>query len=75
MKKLLLLLILCQQYIYSQVYISPNTYVFADNISVFIKQDLELNAATSNFYLRNDSQLLQGTTVAGANRWVGNLTI
>jgi hypothetical protein len=30
----------------------------------FVKQQLELNAASSNFYLRNDAQLLQGATTA-----------
>ncbi|HLF52299.1 T9SS sorting signal type C domain-containing protein [Flavobacterium sp.] len=59
----------------AQMYVSPNTYVFAKNEVVFVKQDLELNAATSNFYLRDDAQLLQGTIAAGANKGVGNLSV
>lgn len=59
----------------AQLYVSPNSYVFANNEVVFVKQDVELNAATSNFYLRNDAQLLQGTAAAGANKGLGNLSV
>jgi hypothetical protein len=36
---------------------------------------LELKDASSNFYLRNGSQLIQGTTVQGANKGLGNLSV
>jgi hypothetical protein len=36
------------------MYIGPNSYVFANNEVVFISQQLELNAANSNFYLREN---------------------
>lgn len=76
MKKLITLIIcLFTLGVYSQVYVSPNTYIFSNNQVVFIKQDLELNSTTSNFYLRNNSQLLQGTTTIGSNKGVGNLSI
>lgn len=57
------------------MYVSPNTYVYASNQYVYIKNDLELNASDSNFYLRNDGQLLQGTTGSGANKGVGSLSV
>ena len=61
---------------YSQVmYVKANTYVYASNQYVYIKDDLELNATTSNFYLRNDGQLLQGTTGSGANKGLGSLSV
>lgn len=60
---------------YAQMYVSPNSYVFASNEVVYIKNDLELNAASSNFYLRKDAQLLQGSTTAGTNKGVGNLSV
>lgn len=61
---------------YSQdMYIKANTYVYASNQYVYIKDDLELNATTSNFYLRNNGQLLQGTTGVGANKGVGSLSV
>lgn len=67
--------ILFQSQASAQLYVSPNSYVFANNEVVFVKQDMELNAATSNFYLRNDAQLLQGTAAAGANKGVGSLSV
>jgi hypothetical protein len=59
----------------AQMYVSPNSYVYASNEVVFVKQDLELNAASSNFYLRNDAHLLQGSTTAGTNKGIGNLSV
>jgi hypothetical protein len=59
----------------AQMYVSPNSYVYASDQYVYITQDLELNATTSNFYLRNDGQLLQGTTGSGANKGVGKLSV
>ena len=77
LKKILLIVfgILFQSNVNAQMYISPNSYVFASDEVVFIKQDLELNAASSNFYLRKDAQLLQGSTSVGANKGVGDLSV
>ena len=59
----------------AQLYVSPNSYVFASNEVVFINQQLELNGANSNFYLRENGQLLQGSAAAGTNRGLGNLSV
>ena len=77
LKKTLLVVtgFLIQSNVNAQMYVSPNTYVFASNEVVFIKQQLELNAATSNFYLRENAQLLQGSTSAGANKGLGSLSV
>ena len=64
-----------QQTVNAQMYVSPNSYVFASNEVVFVKQQLELNAASSNFYLRKDAQLLQGATTASTNSGVGSLSV
>ncbi|WP_264554518.1 hypothetical protein [Flavobacterium sp. N1946] len=64
-----------QSELFAQMYVSPNSYVFVNNEQLFIKGDLELNSATSNMYLRNDAQLLQGATAAGANKGVGTLSV
>ena len=64
-----------QQIANAQMYVSPNSYVFASNEVVFVKQQLELNAASSNFYLRKDAQLLQGVTTASTNSGVGSLSV
>lgn len=59
----------------AQMYVSPNSYVFANNQVVFVKQQLELNAASSNFYLRTDAQLVQGATSGSANKGLGSLSV
>ena len=52
----------------AQMYVSPNTYMYVNDQYVYVTGNVELNAATSNVYLRNQSQLLQGTAaVGGAN--------
>jgi hypothetical protein len=57
------------------MFVKANTYVYASNQYVYVKNDIELNAATSNFYLRNGGQLLQGTTGSGANKGIGSLSV
>jgi hypothetical protein len=59
----------------AQMYIGPNSYVFANNEVVFISQQLELNAANSNFYLRENGQLIQGATSTGMNKGLGSLSV
>jgi hypothetical protein len=59
----------------AQVFVSPDSYFFASNEVVFIKQQLELKGSTSNFYLRKDAQLIQGSTSLGTNKGLGNLSV
>ncbi|NRS90081.1 hypothetical protein HNQ02_003016 [Flavobacterium sp. 7E] len=59
----------------SQMFVSPNSSVYVSNEVVYIKSGLELNGGTSNFYLRNDGQLLQGSAVASTNKGLGNLSV
>ncbi|MGX7666980.1 T9SS sorting signal type C domain-containing protein [Flavobacterium pedocola] len=72
---LLLAAMFNQEQVSAQMYVSPNSYVFVNNEQLFIKGDLELNAATSNMYLRSNAQLLQGTTGSGVNKGVGALSV
>ena len=77
MKKLLLTLALTAGFsslCFSQMYVSPSSYVFVNDQFVYVTQDVNLDN-TGNFYLRNKSQLLQGSAGAGANRGLGNLSI
>lgn len=67
--------LLLQNSVNAQMYVSPNSYVFANNEVVFVKQQLELNAASSNFYLRKDAQLVQGSTSGSTNKGLGNLSV
>jgi hypothetical protein len=59
----------------AQLYVSNNSYVFNRNSYVYVTGAVELNGTNSNFYLRNQGQLLQGTTGASANRGTGRLSV
>ena len=59
----------------AQLFVGSNSYVYTSNQVVFIEKDLELNSPTSNFYLRDNGQLIQGTTSSGANKGNGNLSV
>lgn len=71
-----LLVCLASNAVFSQMYVGANSYVFNRGSLVYIKGDLELDDATSTFYLRNEGQLLQGgTTVGGVNKGLGRLSV
>ena len=72
---LVLTVYLFQFQVSAQMFVSPNTSVFANNEVVYVKQNLELQAATSNFYLRDNAQLLQGSTFASTNSGLGSLSV
>ena len=77
MRKLLLLSFSCMfafQLGQSQMYVSPSSYVYVNDQFVYVTQDVEIDNS-ANFYLRNQSQLLQGTAGAGANAGLGNLSV
>jgi hypothetical protein len=59
---------------FSQMYVSPNSYVFVNNQFMYVRQDVNLQN-NGNFFLRNNSQLLQGTAGAGANTGAGKLSV
>lgn len=59
---------------FSQMYVSPNSYVFVNDQFVYVKQDVNLQN-NGNIFLRNKSQLLQGTTGVGANTGAGKLSV
>lgn len=58
----------------AQMYVSPSSYVFVNDQYVYVKQDVNIQA-NGNFYLRNNSQLLQGGSSAGANKGAGDLSV
>ena len=69
-----LLAIGCFVFSQAQMYVSPNSYVFVNDEFVYVTQDVNL-AADGNVFLRNQSQLLQGTAGASANAGLGNLSV
>ncbi|MQP25541.1 T9SS sorting signal type C domain-containing protein [Flavobacterium sp. LMO8] len=76
MKRILLLcvVILGVQNTFSQMYVSPNSYVFVNDQFVYVKEDVNLDN-NGHVFLRNQSQLLQGRTGAGINQGLGNLSV
>ncbi len=61
--------------LFSQIYVSNNSYVFNKGSLVYSKGNLELNGVNSNFYLRNEGQFLQGTTSSSTNKGIGKLSV
>ena len=51
---------------YSQLFVKNGSYIYNNNQVVFVKQDINLET-NSNFYLRNQAQLVQGKTGVSAN--------
>ena len=58
---------------FSQLY-AKNAFMFVADNYVFVKGNVNLDSG-SNIYLRNESQLLQGTTLTSANAGVGTLSV
>lgn len=60
---------------FSQVYVSPSSYVYVNDRMVFVNQDVNLQPG-GNIYLRDEAQLLQGklTTTSG-NKGAGKLSV
>lgn len=59
----------------AQLFVKDNTYIFNKGSVVYAKGNVELNGANSNFYLRNEAQLLQGTTSTSTNKGIGKLSV
>jgi hypothetical protein len=60
--------------VFSQVYVSPNSYVYVKDQLVFVKQGINLQN-NGNIYLRKEGQLLQGTTASSSNLGLGKLSV
>jgi len=70
-----LLIITTTSDLVAQLYVGNSSYVFNKGALVYVKGTIELNTATSNFYLRNEGQLLQGTTIGSTNKGIGKLSV
>ena len=73
-KTLLLLSILFSFQVFSQIHVGANTPVYVKNQILYVGQNIDL-ASNSNLYLRNNSQLIQGTTGTSANTGTGTISI
>jgi hypothetical protein len=76
MKKLacLSLLFLCFQISVAQLSVRNNAYVYVNDLALYVEDDVNIEESTANIYLRNGSQLLQGTGTTG-NSGIGKLSI
>jgi hypothetical protein len=59
---------------FSQMYIGANSPVYVKNQVLYVNQNINL-AANSNLYLRNSSQLVQGTAGVSTNTGTGILSV
>ncbi|UTN02613.1 T9SS type A sorting domain-containing protein [Flavobacterium bizetiae] len=73
-KTILLILILTTTKSVSQIYFSPSAYMYVKSEVLFVQQDINLGAG-SNLYLRNNSQLVQGTTGTSTNSGTGTVSV
>ncbi|MEP6930914.1 MAG: T9SS type A sorting domain-containing protein [Flavobacterium sp.] len=71
---LLLLCVLVSIQAFSQLYVGASTPVYVKNQVLYVGQNMNL-AANSTVYLRNLSQLVQGTTGVSANTGTGILSV
>ncbi|MCF6130854.1 T9SS type A sorting domain-containing protein [Flavobacterium wongokense] len=61
--------------LFAQLYVK-DAYVFNKGSMIYVKDYVELNTINSNIFLRNEGQLLQGSSsVGGLNRGVGFLSV
>lgn len=75
MKNLLITLqILFTANCFAQLYVSSNSYLYVKDRVLFVTQDVNLQN-NGFLYLRNESQLLQGTTGSSTNRGQGNVSV
>ena len=73
-KTTLLILMLVTTKSISQIYFSTNASMYVKNEVLYVQQDINL-ASSSNLYLRNNSQLLQGTSGASINTGLGVVSV
>lgn len=75
MKKVFFVVVLLVSFSSSaQLYVSSNNYVFVKNQYVFVTQDIDLQN-NGNIYLRNEAQVLQGTSGVSTNKGEGVLSV
>lgn len=74
MKKITFLFYIISIQSFAQMYVGSNTPVYVKNQILFVQQNINL-AANSNLYLRNLSQLVQGTAGTSTNSGTGTISV
>jgi hypothetical protein len=77
MKKIILIYVffISTSLAFGQLHVRNNSSVFVKNTVFYVKGDIELRDAESLLYLRNEAQLVQGTTGTSANKGLGSLSV
>jgi hypothetical protein len=73
-KTILIFLVLISSKSISQIYFGTNASMYVKNQVLYVGQDVNLSA-NSNLYLRNNSQLVQGTATTSSNTGAGTLSV
>jgi hypothetical protein len=75
-KSLLLFLVVCcsTNLAKAQLYVGSTSYVFVKNDVLFVNQDVDIQN-NGFLYLRNEAQLIQGTTGSSTNKGLGRLSV
>lgn len=60
--------------VFSQLYVGPTNSIFINDAYLYIQKDISLQN-NSNIYLRNESQLVQGSTTSSQNNGEGKLSV
>lgn len=66
---------------YSQLFVGQNSFVYAKDALLYVKQDVTITenalptSINGKLYLRNEAQLLQGTTGTSTNKGTGRLSV
>lgn len=71
---LVVIVLLISQSTVAQLFVSPNSYMYVADNFVYVQQDINLQN-DSTIYLRNESQLLQGTSGASTNQGTGKVSV
>lgn len=71
---MIMVLLLGSTTVFGQMYVSPSGSMIAKNTVVYVKQDVFLDGS-SRFFLRNEAQLVQGTTSISTNKGTGLLSV
>ena len=70
---LLLASLFATAYSFAQLNVRNNAFIYAKDEVVFVQNNVNLQESTTNFYLRDEAQLIQGTQTI-ANTGAGNLS-
>lgn len=73
-RKFPLIFLLLSSLSWAQLSIRNNSYVFVNDQVLFVENDVNLEESTAKLYLRNESQLIQGSGVTG-NSGLGELSV